>query len=304
MKLVLANNQSSKFVEFYRDLKAASGDAFEYASYEELLFAFDPDAGERKIEVHHLGTGKELREYDGVYLNGYLSTYELAATMATCCQALNMPFVNRELADAPSLSKLTSYAKLARADVRMPKTVAGTKRALLAADSYIDRLTFPLVLKRADADRGIDNYKVADRGEIAELLQNHETRSLWILQEFVPNDGFYLVSFYDQQPVFSIFRSLGERPDHNERKAHMFKPKGGANAALVPLPDVPAAVMDVSQRAINAMNRQIGSVDVLYDPASDRAFVLEVNYNPQLATIETFKEPRIQAFIEGINKIH
>lgn len=303
MKLVLANNQTERFVSFYDDLRTQSNDAFDYAPYDCLLFVCNPDEAEPLV-VRHLGTGKSLTDYDGVYLNGYLSTYELAATMATCCQALGVPFVNRELADAPSLSKLTTYAKLMRDKVRVPRTVAGAKRALLLGGEYIDRLTFPLVLKRADADRGIDNYKVHDRAEIERLLEPHDQRSLWILQEFVPNNGFYLVSFYDQQPVFSIFRSLEERPDHNEQKAHMYKPKGGTNARLVELTELPTAVMEAAQRAMASTNRQIGSVDILHDPESDNAYVLEVNYNPQLVTIETFKDVRVEAFLEGINKIH
>lgn len=302
MKLILANNQSQRFVDFYDDLKAQSTEPFDYAGYESLLFHFDTDASQ-PISVKSLTTGRELREYDGVYLNGYLNTYELAAATATCCHALAVPFVNQELQSAPSLSKLTAYAKLAEAGVRIPRTLVGAKAALVLAKKEAQQLTFPLVLKRADADRGIDNYKVASWAEVQELLGPHEARSLWILQEFVPNDGFYLVSFYDQKPVFSIFRSLEERPDGNEQKAHMFKPKGGANAQLVDLPDAPKIVIETCQRAINALNRQIGSVDCLYDPKTEKVHVLEVNYNPQLVTIETFKDIRTQAFSEGITKI-
>ncbi|HSX42734.1 MAG TPA: hypothetical protein VLF59_01475 [Candidatus Saccharimonadales bacterium] len=302
MKLILANNQSEQFRTFYAATAAQSAVPFDYDAYENMLFLFDTDASPA-VQVQSVDTGRALGEYDGVYLNGYLSTYELAVTMATCCQALDVPFVNHELADAPSLSKLSAHAKLARAGVRTPRTIAGAKSALVRAAGQLESMKFPAVLKRADADRGIDNFKVQNAAEALELLQPHDARSLWILQEFVPNDGFYLVSFYGQKPVFSIFRSLGLRPDGNEQKAHMYKPKGGANARQLQISEVPAVVVDAAQRAIDAMNRQIGSVDCLYDPASDKAYVLEVNYNPQLVTIETFKEVRIQAFLDGIQKI-
>jgi glutathione synthase/RimK-type ligase-like ATP-grasp enzyme len=301
MKLVLANNQTDRFTEFYQELMRQEPGLFDYAAYDELLFIFDSDASQA-IAVEHVGLNKNLQAYDGVYLNGYLDTYELAATTATCCQTLTIPFVNRELADAPSLSKLSAYAKLARAGVRLPRTLAGAKRALLLAGTR--DLQFPLVLKRADADRGIDNYKVSTEEEMQELLGPHDDRSIWILQEFVPNDGFYLVSFYDQQPEFSIFRSLEERPDQNEQKSHMYKPKGGTNATLIAIAELPLVVVDTAQDALNAMNRQIGSVDLLYDPQQEKAYVLEVNYNPQLVTISTFKEVRIRAFLDGIKKIH
>jgi len=302
MKLVLANNQSKRFTDFYAGLKGRGTEPIDYAGYDSLLFLFDTDASQ-PIVVRSLATGRNLRDYDGVYLNGYLNTYELAATMATCCDALAVPFVNQELKNAPSLSKLTAYAKLAVAGVRVPRTLAGAKAALVRAEVQAQELTFPLILKRADADRGIDNFKVSSWSEVQELLEPHEPRSLWILQEFVENDGFYLVSFYDQKPVFSIFRSLEERPDRDAQKAHMFKPKGGANARLLDLPDVPKVIVETCQKAIDAMNRQIGSVDCLYDPKTEKVHVLEVNYNPQLVTIETFKDTRVQAFLEGISKI-
>lgn len=302
MKLILANNQSQRFRAFYDELRAKSPEPFDYAGYEMLLFDFDTDA-QPAITVTQLTTGQSLTDYDGVYLNGYLATYELAATTAICCQALNVPFVNHELADAPSLSKLSSYAKLTRAGVRLPRTLAGAKAALMAAQKQVNGLRFPLVLKRADADRGIDNFKVSSPADVTELLAPHKSNSLWILQEYVQNDGFYLVSFYDQKPVFSIFRSLQQRPDNNERKAHMYKPKGGANAKLLDISEVPGVIIDTCQRAMDAMNRQIGSVDCLYDPSSQKVHVLEVNYNPQLVTIETFREIRVQSFLDGITKI-
>jgi glutathione synthase/RimK-type ligase-like ATP-grasp enzyme len=302
MKLILANNQSERFQSFYQDLQTQSTTPFEYYGYESLLFEFNTDAAP-VITVTDTNSGRSLTEYNGVYLNGYLSTYELAATVATCCQALGIPFVNQELANAPSLSKLTGYAKLAAAGVSVPHTLAGTKIALLKAEAQMATLPFPLVLKRADADRGIDNYKVRSPEEIRDLLASHTPRSLWILQEYVENDGFYLVSFYDQKPVFSIFRSLEARPDGNEQKAHMYKPHGGANAHLIELKDIPGPAMEAAQNAMVAMNRQIGSVDCLFSPETAKAYVLEVNYNPQLVTIETFKDVRVQAFLEGIEKI-
>ena len=303
MKLILANNQTDRFRAFYDDLRQQSEVPFDYVGYESLVFIFDNDAP-KPITVKITNSEHSLHDYDGVYLNGYLDTYELAATTAICCESLGINFANRELASPASLSKLTGYAKLIVAGVRIPKTVAGSKTALLQAREHIESLSFPLILKRADADRGIDNFKVESFEEITELLATHPPRSLWISQEYVENDGFYLMSFYSQKPAFCIFRSLEARPDNDRRKAHMFKPKGGANAHLIPLEEVPDPIRDMCQKSMLAMNRQIGSVDCLYDPATGLAHILEVNYNPQLVTIETFRDTRIAAFLEGIKDIN
>lgn len=301
MKLILANRQTDQFRDFYKDIGARSAEQFDYSPYEQLLFIFDTTS-DQPVEVHNLQTEHLLNKYSGVYINGYLDTYELAATVAICCEAWNIPFVNKELANPPSLSKLTAYAKLASSRVSLPKTYAGAKAAIVQSGKYLPNNFFPAVLKRADADRGIDNYVVQSFTEALKLLEAHDDRSIWLLQEFVPNNGFYLVSFYDQKPIFSIFRSLEQRPDQNQQKAHMYKPKGGSNATLLEVSEVPEAIVSTCTAAIKTMNRQIGSVDCIYDQADDRVYVLEVNYNPQIVTIETFKEVRVQAFLDYVNQ--
>lgn len=300
MKLILANNQSTKFVSFYDDLRSRSKTPFDYAGYEALLFTFD-SAADQPIMAVNLHQGRELSDYDGVYINGYLNTFELAATVAIACDSLGIPFVNSELKDPPSLSKLTEYAKLARAGIPIPLTFAGSKAALLQAGARIDGLSYPCVLKRADADRGIDNYKVGSAEEMAGLLEPHDRRSLWILQEFIPNDGFYRIGFHGSKPGFCIFRAMGERPDGNAQKAHMYKPKGGANASLLELSQVPEQLLTVAGAAMQAMGREIGGVDCLYDAAMDTVHILEVNYNPQLVTVDTYKDERIQAFLDYLD---
>lgn len=303
MKLVLANNQTPRFVDFYKDLSAGSPVPFEYVGYKSLLFIFDTDNSSNPVTFVQVDSGKTADDYDGVYINGYLHVYELAATVATILQDKEVPFVNRELENAPSLSKLSSYAKLAAAKVPLPQTYGGTAHALLKGlDEYVD-MPFPVILKRADADRGIDNFKVDSKQKVRELLQTYDDTSLWVLQEFIPNDGFHLVSVFHGEPVFSIFRSLEERPDGNELKAHMFKPKGGSNAELLDLTTMPQVIVETSIRATAAMNRQIASVDSIYVPKEDKTYVLEVNYNPQLVTIETFKEVRKEAFYRALGDI-
>lgn len=296
MKLILANNQSDQFKAFYADIAESHSIALEYTDYASLLFTFDSDAAS-PITVDVTTTGRALAEYDGVYINGYLNTYELAVTTATCAQVLQVPFVNQELVGSASLSKLSMYAKLVAAGVRLPKTIAGSAQALLTVKDFV----FPAVLKRADADRGIDNFMVRDLAAAKAILSDQETLSLWVLQQFVPNDGFYLVSFYHEEPAFCIFRTLEERPDGDATKAHMYKPKGGTNASLIDLNELQPSIMEEAQKALLAMNRQIGSVDCLYNPATDKTYILEVNYNPQLVTIETFKDERTAAFVKAMN---
>ncbi len=300
-KLVIANNQRQDFVDFHAALQEGK-ELYDYTGYRSLLFEFDTD--KNVSHFWNVDTGTRSDEYSGVYLNGYLSTVEIATTAATVLDTQGIAYVNRELSGAPSLSKLSSYAKLARAGVSMPHTFAGAAYALLSGLRHQQvTVSIPFILKRADADRGIDNYKIDSYEQAIELLQNQPERSLWVLQDFIPNDGFYLVSIYHDTPEFTIFRAMGQRRDGRADKVHMFKPKGGVNATLIDIADTPQTIVDTSLAAVRAMNRQIASVDSLYNPATDKVYVLEVNYNPQLVTITTFKEVRQEAFLHAVERI-
>jgi glutathione synthase/RimK-type ligase-like ATP-grasp enzyme len=298
MKLVLANNQTDQFVNFHRDIQG-SEHIYDYIGYRSLLFYFEK--GVTKFTNVEEGAANN---YAGVYLNGYLSTPEIAVTMARVLEHNGINYVNHELGNAPSLTKLSAYAALAAANVSIPKTFGGSAYALIhGIDQQLLTIPTPFILKRADADRGIDNYKIDSYDRAKEILSQQEERSLWVIQEFIDNDGFYLVSYYDGQPKFSIFRSLEERPDGKQELAHMFKPKGGANATMKEINELPGELVLESNAAISTLNRQIGSVDLLYSADQHRAYVLEVNYNPQLVTIETFKEVRQQAFLDAIRDL-
>lgn len=299
MKLVLANNQTDRFVSFHENLQA-NEKIYDYVGYRSILFYFEKGIT-RFTNVENLSN---QATYSGVYLNGYLSTPEIAVTLARVLDHNKVTYVNRELGNAPSLTKLSAYAALAANNVSIPKTFGGSAYALLKAiEQNLVTIPVPFILKRADADRGIDNYKIDSYERAAEILHVAEEQSLWVIQDFIPNDGFYLVSYYGGKPKFSIFRALAERPDGKQELAHMFKPKGGVNASLQEIAELPPTLLNESNAAIATLNRQIGSVDLLYNADQDQAFVLEVNYNPQLVTIETFKQVRQDAFIEGIKEL-
>lgn len=300
MKLVLANNQSAEFVQFHASVQA-NEPLYEYAGYTSLLFSFNGIS----CTFINLDSGMSASEYDGVYLNGYLKTPEIAFTAATILDSCNVPYVNSELRNAPSLTKLSSYAKLAAKGVPLPKTYAGTAATLTrAAESgYLADVSYPCILKRADADRGIDNFILHDWAAVNKKITTGDFDSIWLLQEFIPNDGYYVVTYYHDKLEFGVYRAHVERADRDETKRHMFKPKGGANASFMKAEEVPANVAEVSRAATRAMNREVASVDVVCHRETGQSYVLEVNYNPQLVTVSVFRDERIESFIRGIRDI-
>ena len=300
MKLVLANNQSKKFVAFHSGMQTEEN-VYDYSDYKSLLFHFEKgNAG-----VLNVQSGKQLDAYDGVYINGYMQTTEIAYALATVLDHLNIAYVDRELKNAPSHSKLTAYAKLSTKDVDIPMTYAGSAYALTIASKkgMLRSLALPLVVKRADADRGIDNFIFNTYEEIENLLSKAEDLSVWLVQEFIPNKGFYLLNITHDELNYGVFRTLQKRPDDRRELAHMYKPHGGSNARLIEKTDIPQVAITESLKAVKAMNRQIATVDLIYEDATNRARILEVNYNPQLITAPTFKERKQSVFLKAIKTI-
>lgn len=302
MKLILGNNQSERFVEFYVNLQRKADFEFDYIGYESLLFTFDVTA-DCPVLIKNLVHDRDVTCYDAVYINNYVNTLELASATAIVVERLGIAYANHEFSKPPSLSKLTEYARLAAAGVKIPKTIAGTKTALLHRHTKELLTNFPYVMKRADADRGVDNFMVDSYETMVRLLEDHQPRSLWVVQRFVPNDGYFRVAYNGGKANYAIFRSLQRRPDGNELKAHMYRPKGGANAELIPLDQVPDSVKKLSDAAVQAMDRQFAGVDCLYSAATDEAHIVEVNYNPQIVTIESYADIRQQAFLDGLRGI-
>lgn len=302
MKLLLGNNQSDRFVAFYKSLQQEADFEFDYIGYEALLFRFD-NTDNTPVMAWNTKHERQITSYDAVYINNYYHTYELAATTAIVVQKLGIAYANHEFAQPPSMSKLTEYARLAAAGITIPKTIAGSKTALLTPFARDLLNTFPCVLKRADADRGIDNFMVASYEMMVELLAAHPARSLWVLQEFISNDGYYRIAYNGGVAQYAVFRALQERPDGNQLKKHMYRPKNGTNAKLLALEQVPLSVRELSDRAVQAMERQFAGVDCFYNQETGLAHIIEVNYNPQLVTIERYADVRRQAFLQGLKRL-
>lgn len=298
MKLVLSTTQSDRFREFHETLQQDEK-VYDYLGYSQLLFEFSKNT----VKFTTLDNGLIVNDYEGVHLTSYGYARELATAAAITLQANDISFSDTELVTSGSFSKLTEYARLAAAGVNIPKSYAGHINALRRAlDADLLSLEYPLVLKRADADRGNDNYLISSRDQLAEKLTQAQPKTLWIIQEFIENDGFYRLTYFGDTLSSVVFRSKVDRTDGNEEKSHLNKPVGGGNASLVEVVNVPQNLDDESRKACQAMNRQFAGVDVLLNKAGE-PYILEVNYNPQLVTALSFTDVRKQAFLQAMKDL-
>lgn len=303
MKLILSNNQTMKFNDFFTQIQAGK-ELFDYSGYHDLLFIFDNTLA-HPVQFLNLDTGRRSYQYSGAYLTGYLASPDIAFAAATILKSERIAVTDRELINAPSLSKISEAAKLVSHDVLMPKCYGGTKIAIIRAiTSEKVTLDFPLIMKLANGTRGSENYTIFSKNEIFDLLDGKEDSSIWILQKLVDSDGFFRVNCYYGKPVYGIFRSLEDAPEDLERHhGHMYKPVGGSNATFLEPYEIPRSVQQAASRAAKILGRDFAGADIIVDKYSKRAYVLEINYNPQLVTVESFKDRRIAEFLKAMEKM-
>lgn len=299
MKLVLSNNQSEKFISFHKDIQQ-SEKIYEYSGYNSLLFILKPG----EVDFVTIFNGYRSSDYEAVYLTSYLNRPEPAAALATILDSKDIRYVDGQIGRALSRSKLTEYTRLAAAGVSIPCTLGGSAKALLASSEVImENLTFPVILKRADADRGIDNYSVASLERLVEIISAQKLSTIWIVQEFIPNDGFYRLSFYKDILSSVIFRAQHTREDGDMEKQHLNKPAGGVNASIIEPSELTDDIIEEARKGCVVMNRQFAGVDVLVDSRTHKPYILEVNYNPQLVTVSAYKDLRVEAFLEAMRTL-
>lgn len=296
IKLVLSSSQSSKFTEFH-ELIQAGDRVYDYMGYSSLLFCLKTGS----VDFVILNNNMRASNYSGAYITGYHNYPELAVAAATVLSSHNINYADSQLEHAMSMTKLTEYTRLAANGVPIPATYAGFAPALIRGlkEGRVD-IDFPLILKRADADRGIDNLKVASADRLREILSSASKRSVWIIQEFIPNEGFYRLTCYKGKVASVAYRAVFDRQDGNEEKSHLNKPRGGANASLIGAESLPDSLVEACLRGCDVMGREFAGVDALIDSRTGLPYILEVNYNPQLATTTTMVKEKAADFIEAV----
>ena len=299
MKLLLSNNQSQKFVDFHAELQSQE-EVYTYSSYNDLLFYFEKG----KATFISLSNGLRAEEYEAAYITSYQNSLELATAAAITLDYANVRYVDSQLRSSVSMSKLTEYARLAVHDVSIPATYAGTIGALRKGivSGYVQPV-YPVVLKRADADRGVDNFVIDTPDQLFKKFDSSDESGVWVLQTFIENNGFYRLMFYNDELSTIVYRGAHTREDGNTEKRHLNKPKGGVNAQLLAPHDISEELIEESRKACKAMGREFAGVDALSSIEDNRPYILEVNYNPQLVTVNAFKDVRADEFLKAMKNL-
>jgi ribosomal protein S6--L-glutamate ligase len=195
---------------------------------------------------------------------------------------LGVPWVNDREAILTSRNKADVIARLDRADVPVPETVAVSnpvdRSALVAA---FERFDPPVVVKPNSATRGVGVAKATDLDSFLGITDYldlvHDYRATgdqsFLVQEYLPDARDYRVMLVDGEYVGAVERRLPEAAlEAGQWKHNVHR---GAEATGV---DLPPELRELAERVADTLDIPWLGVDLLV--TDDRAVVTETNARP------------------------
>lgn len=294
--LVLAS-EAHDFDSFFAELTSYNKKTnYTVRDYKELVFKLLPG----KVSVYESLTGRDIGEFDLVYFKSHKRDYPLAIAAAHYAQFRGAKVIDQEILSSISYDKLSESLKLAFHGIAVPPSFcASTSYIVENIDEIAEQIGWPLVCKEINEDKGRKNYLLDNASELKTVLEDASEADIYIIQRYVPNDGFVRALVLDREVALVMRRAAIPRED--KLKRHLNKLAGAGNVVLLPPGKLDPQADNLSVRAAVAMNRQVAGVDVIQDKNTGEWFILEVNNAPQIAS-GPFLDERKRAVAEFINR--
>lgn len=248
-----------------------------------------------------LAKNKNIAEYALVYIKNYKIVLDQAIAVVNFCRYASIPVIDEELlCIGLSISKLSEMVKLKIQ--RLPvinSVISSTSYHAQSLKIYENMFGFPLVIKDAFADRGVNNYVVYNKKEFYDILLKMPNDALPIVQKYIPNDGFYRIVLFDYKTKMIIYRESSSHKDPN--KIHLNKPAGGHNSQQISIDTVDKKILKLAERCSKVMKRNVAGVDLIKDSETGKVYILEVNYNPAMVA-DSRKNEKSDIFAKYLNE--
>jgi len=250
-----------------------------------------------------LPDGRDIAEAKVIYFKSHMLFPEHAATLAQYLKYKHVAFVDREVGDFVSRSKLSELFILATNSIPVPQTLVITGRADVPTYTKL-RAIFGdnFVVKDIYGNRGKNNFIIKNQKSYDEAWSRLIGVDTVLVQRYIENEGFLRVLLMGQQVVQVIKRSATSHQD--PLKAHLNKPYGGANAVELSVKEYDSLAIKLARKASLVTRRSIVGVDLIQDKISNKWYVLEANYNPEVVRgIDIPKRAKgLTRFLESDNK--
>lgn len=238
-------------------------------------------SGEGKLKI--LVEGKDIVDYDVVYLRIVGKRYEDAALVVKYCRENEIRLVDKTyemdgVIRVP-LAKSLETKLLLDAGLPVPKTYFG--RMKMIEEKAPDIFGFPFVIKGTTGKQGHAVWSPRDRDELHELVKEftpHEMsgKARYLAQEFIGSSQRNRVFVIGDRALAAITRPTRWRRRFIDKVNGEF-PEGRKEM----LKDIPKEDVEIAVKASQALGVEIGGADILTDDKTGKKYVLEVNSAPR-----------------------
>ena len=290
MSVLMLNVSSAKYIQtFAQKLEQSTpGLKCDFSTYDDLMIFLSSEGA----EIISLQTNEALKRYDLVYFKTRQRRQEFAGALSELFDMQSTQYIDREIQQHASNSKVTQYASLYRAGLPLPKTVMLAAGKLQGNYQRLrDFLGTPFILKDPEADKGLRNYLVNNEADYQHIIKETDVEQLYYVgQEFIPNNGDLRMVVLGRAVELVIGRKSSEDSD-----THLNNTSVGGTATLLEVAHTDAQIKRMAVQAARALNRQVAGVDLIQDTRDGEWYVLEVNNSPQLAS-GAFVDEKVATF--------
>jgi glutathione synthase/RimK-type ligase-like ATP-grasp enzyme len=276
-KVLVVDRSPNLTSDFLEKVKKFNKQPLEYASagYGSLLFYLngtDTQITNTSDENH------DLAYYTLTYFKSHTGNTEFAAACGEYLQFKGRPFVDKEIGNYISDTKLTESTKLACYNLPIPTTwCAKTPLLKRMFDEIEQSLGLPFVLKEIASDRGKNNYLIFSRKEFESVLDRAPKEHVYLAQQFIDHSS--LVRVFVNGPAVAM--AMRKRASLTGKTATRHITKFSAEGIEREV-EVTPAMAEIALAAARCLGRQIAGVDMVQDKHSKKWYILEVNSAPQL----------------------
>lgn len=232
-----------------------------------------------KLYIRDAITGKNLKDLSALYIANWRINPEIAMAIVTYLDRHNIPVLNPEIGRYLPMTKLGEFVLMSDKDIPLPNSVFIRHKHIKRAIKK-NRLpyAFPFIAKSTNGSMGSNNWLIKSNEDLEKAMLEAPD-SLFVLQEFIPNDFDYRILVFGGVPRMVIKRS------RVSDETHVNNTSKGGDGIFVPLEDMDPKVLEIAVRAAEAVGRtELGGVDIVINSITGKPYVLEVNKSPQIET--------------------
>jgi len=226
--------------------------------------------------------GVDISRFDLVYLLTVGDRkWEWYLAMKHFAKVHNIVVVERKMVDTSTKIFFTPNAELLKQvenGISFPRSV--TVMETRGLGEVLRGFEFPVVLKVGSLQRGLGVFKAEDLRGLMGIMKKHSDQSVFMVREFIPNDGDIRVFTVGYKAIGAMRRL----PPPGDFRSNISRGGSGEPFDLAANPEVAS----IAEKMSDLNETEIAGVDIVLRKQTGDPYVLEINRGPQFRGLEEY----------------